>query len=511
MNYIESLKSKNNGMLLPIQAVAEELGIKESGVEELITTGRLSSIPINGNKFVSAQAIANMLGCDSTHFGQNSSGQTDKEALYYIPEYEYEVDSMKKREYRGTVSKLSDGTFIAQVVIGWDAKGQRIRKSARFSTEEAAQKHVDEKVSILNAGGKYEDIIIPATPTTPEIVGNYTNMTFEEYCIKRLNEGVGRAMKRTIEGYRTALAPIIREIGEKKIVEINEEMLKPVFIKLSYHYKQSSLTKSFRTVRMIMTMALEDGDIPNDVFNRLKCPRSQKPDKKKRKAYTEKDREIIMKCSKDYHNKMLYPIFALLDCTGMRPSELRALEWSSFNAKAKEIYIYQAVTKVYEDIEDITIMPKFTEIISTVKSDYSNRTLRLTDMVVEALIDWRKELDTMPRAMRESKFIFPSQSGDFRSETSMMSLIHRFEDKYNLKSMDIEMYRFRHTFCTNLLLAGRPVSVVQLLMGDNSPDVVMKIYNDIQHKQADEASKSFYENLNKYYIDNGIFAPKNRD
>ena len=73
------------------------------------------------------------------------------------------------------------------------------------------------------------------------------------------------------------------------------------------------------------------------------------------------------------------------------------------------------------------------------------------------------------------------------------------------------MYRFRHTFCTNLLLAGRPVSVVQLLMGDNSPDVVMKIYNDIQHKQADEASKPFYENLNKYYIDNGIFSPKNKD
>lgn len=151
-------------------------------------------------------------------------------------------------------------------------------------------------------------------------------------------------------------------------------------------------------------------------------------------------------------------------------------------------------------------MPKSKEIIGPTKSKYGKRKLNLTDMAVNALLEWRKELDNMPCVMKESKFIFPSQNGGFRSESSMMNLIHRFEKKFNIENMDVELYRFRHTFCTNLLLSGLSIPVVQHLLGDNSPDVVLKVYVHVKGYEADEVSKTFYENFNQQYIDNDLFS-----
>lgn len=506
MSLVEDLKNKYNAMLLPVQTVAAELGITEAGVNELIASGMLPSFTVDGSVRISIQALVNMLDFSPALSGQHASGQSAEEELYCRPDFEREVDSMK-REYTGSVSALKDGRFMAQVVVGWDADGKRIRKSAGFKDRESAEKYVEEKVRILKSGGNYDDILIPATATTPEVVGTYTDKTFEEYSVDVLNSGVGRATPRTTEGYRISLSPIIKEIGKNKMVEIDKDTIKPLFSRLSYKYNNASLKKSFRTTKKIFDIAVENGDIPNDFFSKLQCPRSQKPVKDERTPYSTEDRQAIMKYSREYENKVLYTMFAILDCTGMRPSELRALEWSAFDERAKKMHIYQAVTKTYEKIESITKKPKDIEIISTTKSIYSKRKLTLTDMAVAALLEWRKELDTMPRAMRDSKYIFPSKDGSFKSESSVISLIHRFEKKYGIEDLNITLYRFRHTFCTNLVLSGYPIAVVQRLMGDNTADVIMKVYTHVSNEQADIVSKAFYENLNQQYIQDNIFTP----
>lgn len=65
--------------------------------------------------------------------------------------------------------------------------------------------------------------------TNKYLSNNYTDKTFEEYTKYILNRGVGKAGPRTIEGYRVALLVVIRKIGNLKMIDINEELLRSTF------------------------------------------------------------------------------------------------------------------------------------------------------------------------------------------------------------------------------------------------------------------------------------------
>ena len=70
--------------------------------------------------------------------------------------------------------------------------------------------------------------------------------------------------------------------------------------------------------------------------------------------------------------------------------------------------------------------------------------------------------------------------------------------------MGLTLYRFRHTMCTRLILAGQPIPVIQRIMGDNTIDVIMKIYTHVTEKQAMAACEGYYDNLNQRHKENEI-------
>lgn len=51
--------------------------------------------------------------------------------------------------------------------------------------------------------------------------------------------------------------------------------------------------------------------------------------------------------------------------------------------------------------------------------------------------------------------------------------------------------------CTRLILAGQPISVIQRIMGDNTTDVIMKVYTHVNQEMAMKATEGFYDELNK--------------
>ena len=182
----------------------------------------------------------------------------------------------------------------------------------------------------------------------------------------------------------------------------------------------------------------------------------------------------------------------------MRPEELRALEWASFKPKNMTIDIHQAVVHVYDEVKEIGKAPKGHEEISVTKSEYSVRTLTLSNLAVKALLDWKKKLKAdKNKAKANSPYIFPNREGSFKTSSGCENAVKRFRKRCGLTHLGIHFYKFRHTMCTNLILANQPIPVIQRIMGDNTTDVIMKIYTHVTGKKALIAAQGFYDDMNK--------------
>lgn len=513
MSISKELKEKHGTMLLTEQIVAKELGISKKSVYELIDTGVLPALEVSGKFLVSVLSLASMLGeKEPMDSGQQASRNLHMEEVSCSLTNNVVVQGIQEEAkdmiFKGAVSTLKDGRFMVQIEKGKKVDGKRDRESKSFRDKGLAQKYLTDRLAQLN-GTKSEQVPqnLPMVQTyTMPIVDmtTYTDKTFEQYTIDTLNAGVGKATTRTIEGYRSVLIKVNKYIGKKKMVDITATELRKMYEELSFLYLKSSLKKAFNTVKMIFDIGVQNKDIPSTPFTTLKCPKSRKVADTEKTPYTDDEIKTIFALSKEYQNPKVYPIFAVLECTGMRPGELRALEWSKFNEKDKTIRVVQAVSKEYEEIEEIGKKTKEKEFISVTKTTYGVRTLKLSDLAVQALLDWRKELNICNPAMKNSKFIFPSQNGSFSSESSIKCLIQRFVKKVGIKDMALTLYRFRHTMCTRLILDGQPIPVIQRIMGDNTIDVIMKIYTHVTQEQAMAACGDYYDRLNQRHLESVI-------
>lgn len=492
----------NNSLLISVPSAAKKLGVPKKAVLSMIDTGVLVGIAAAGDTYITRQSIENLVSQNSVvDSGQHPSGYPEPQEVSCLLTKDDVVVEQEKAGagmvYKGSVSSLKDGRFMVQIDLGKTPDGKRKRQSKSFKSQKEAEGFLEKRLQELNGFQVgVSTPFVPAQPVVSPLPSHYTQLTFEEYAVKILNEGVGKATTRTIEGHRLGIRPMVELIGHKKMVDLTTQDLRKAFEVIRYKYLKSNVTRSFNITRLMIQTAFENGEIPADVIGKMKCPTSKKPiETEKFPTYSEEEIETLLKTSREYSLE-LYTMFTLLECTGMRPGEMRGLEWSVFDAEKKTIRIKQAATVQYEKLETIRRQAKAKDIISVPKSAYSVRTLRLSDLAVKALLEWNKYLSKSRNQKRaDSPYIFPNAKGNFKSETSCQSIIQRYRAEFHLEG--VTFYKFRHTMCTRLILSGQPISVIQRIMGDNTTDVIMKVYTHVNAEMAMKATEGFYDELNK--------------
>lgn len=324
--------------------------------------------------------------------------------------------------------------------------------------------------------------------------------TLEQYAVRLLNRGVGQAHSRTIENYRASLSLTAKELGGMRLDEIGGEDLRRAFRQLEGKYANSSLRRAYAVTCRVLRAAYEAGDIPTDPTACMKPPKSTKPRRgKEGQVYSDADCAEILRTSKEY-SRELYTMFAVLECTGMRPGELLALEWSSYNRGARTIHIYQAVTRQYGTIRALEKSAKSKSVLSVPKTEYSVRTLRLSDTAARALDEWRDCLRKGgDRAKARSRFIFPGRRGRFRSLSGAEKLLQQYRAACGIEG--VTFYKFRHTMCTRLVLDRQPIAVIQRILGDNSPDVITRVYTHIYAADALRAMDDYFAARERNVLD----------
>ena len=485
--------------LLSMQETAKTLGITKKDVQSLVDSEQLKSVQIREKVYITKASIADLLHIDVDGIsGGNASGYPEPEELKSQLTKKDKVDNekgvTKTMAYSGCVSSLKDGRFMVQTYI--TGKKREGVKSKSFRNEVEAQEYLRRKLNELNG------VVAIQNHTAPNSVAvggyTYTGLTFEQYALNYLRKGgSGRASSMTLENYRRGLKPLNDIIGKKPIADLTKDDLTKAFTTLSSKYADGSLQKTYTAVKLILSEAFEEGDIPCDITRRLSKPKSRVPKKTKdNDVFSKEDLQIIFEKSREWSTE-LYAQMTLLACTGMRPEEMRALEWSDFDPKKKTIDIRQAIVHKFESIKTMDKQPKSNEEISVTKSDYSRRTLQLSDLAVHALKEWKQELRLRKNwAQAHSKFIFPTRDGNFKTSSGCESVLKRFRRANHLEYMNLHFYKFRHTMCTNLILDGQPIPVIQRILGENTTDVIMNIYTHVTQSDAKKATADYYKKMN---------------
>jgi integrase len=226
-----------------------------------------------------------------------------------------------------------------------------------------------------------------------------------------------------------------------------------------------------RVLRTALKAAVAHNLIPQSPMDGIKLPAIG--DKEKR-AYTEVELATMLMAAK-YCNREkvarwcnLEAVFRLWADAGLRPSELRALEWA-------DIDLDKGVVKVKRSLDSITNKPKDT------KTKGSRRTILLAPSTIASLLVARPH---------NQRLVMPDGDGGYYWENSF----HRDVWKKVRKKAGLEWstpYTFRHTMATLLLRSKEPVvplKVVSERLGHANVTTTLKHYAHILDGDQDRAA-----------------------
>ncbi len=335
--------------LYTIPQAAKELGIPKSGVMELIQHGTLECVPPGTTKFIKPETIFNLIG---TPASKNDGYPHTEELESTLPNgnisSDGDGDDMTYLKYRGSVwEDKKNNRYLVQ--IRDKATRKAVYNKTTFTDRYSAEQHLQQKLFELNAEAyAYEHGLqsvepVQAPTVLPQEVApttTYPRITLREFALSFLNQISTEATSRTMEGYRIGLAMLSNSVLDKYMYEITADDIRREFARLVTLYKQSTLDRVRITLCLLFKRAAE-GDVGNKILpiipynpiaglGRQKSKVLDADDAKGILTFSDEDIEILFSTSKSY-NFELYTMFTILECTGMRPGEMRALRWDALN------------------------------------------------------------------------------------------------------------------------------------------------------------------------------------
>lgn len=481
----EGLFNRHPKVALTLEEVAAELGVDVADVEAVVVSGELAVKHVGSKVIVPLISFAEYLG---ESLPNTTSQMATPELTSTNSTITLVKDDVDMTQGCVTYVKKSD-RYLYQLDLGKTPDGKRIRESKSFLSETEAKAALDIRLAQLGQSGQSQNIRNTVVSPTAKVSGN---TSLQRYLNYYLSLGLGKATSRTLQGYYYSAEKVTNELGDFSLQELTTELLAKFFNELKKKYAQSTLNKIYVVLKMSLRYATKKKLIPENPLEDISRPKSQVVREDDYKAYTqEEEAEIIAKA---ITHSEVYPLLMVLKYTGMRPGELRALRWDNVDFENKTIRITQAATIEYID-QGIGKKPLKKEFIGPTKSVFGVRTLSVPDEVLDAIKSWRKFVESSKqyKYARDSEFLFCAKSGSFILENALRLRFKRLLESEELNGKGYTLYRFRHTVCTNLIKSGVDIPTVQRIMGDNTTDVILKVYTHVNNEDTKKALEKLYK------------------
>ena len=295
--------------------------------------------------------------------------------------------------------------------------------------------------------------------------------------------------KSTQAGYKTVINVLKKEeFGSRKISDIRISDAKLWLIQMQKSGRGYSSIHTIRGVlRPAFQMAVDDDVLLKNPFE-FQLATIIINDSIRREAIPKKQERMFLKFVKDDpHFSKYYEGIYILFKTGMRISEFCGLTIHDIDMKERTIDINHQLQRL-SDMEYI---------IEPTKTNAGKRVLPMTQDVYECfqtILKNRKAPKKEPMIGKNVGFLYLDKNGMPMVALHWQKYFDHICEKYNKiyreKIPKITPHVCRHTYCTNMALAGMNPKTLQYLMGHSEIGVTLDVYTHVSFEDArDEVEK----------------------
>lgn len=372
----------------------------------------------------------------------------------------------QRRNAGYTVSKRSDGRWMARVFLGYENGKQkrhtiygkteievnRAAQDFRVKNEEGAFAPTSKDCKVSEYLDKWLEVYVTCPPLAPKTVKSYKEQT-KNHLIPSLG------------------AIPLRKLSPQQVQNMMKE-------KIASGLSPTSVNGLHRVLRAALSQAVKDRMIAENVAKLVKPP---KVASRAEKHFSQPDLQKLFAACRGHHLEYL---FRLAPYVGLRLGEITGLRWDDVDFENQTI-------RVRNQLQWVEGKPTLRE----PKSANSKRILPIGDLV--DMLQLQKSMILVNGWENKMNLVFVSSTGN--------PLDPKLVNKYlkilcgQAKISELSFHSFRHTAATLLLAAGEEATEVMNMLGHSQISLTVNTYGGVTR----EAQKRAAAKLRKA-IDSGI-------
>ena len=309
--------------------------------------------------------------------------------------------------------------------------GQQVRKSG-YKTKEAAQKDLNNVTKEISTDIKLYELC---------------NLYINEHCLLRCKES-------TITLYESYRENRLNDLRYKKTKDINKRDIDLLILEWKRNsHSNKSINDVIGFLRSVFNYGIANKWISNNPAKEVKkLPKESR----EIKYLTLEEMKAFLNVIQTFPIRRYTPLLLAI-YSGMRISELLALEWSDIDFKNNTITVNKQFYKGR---------------LSTTKTYRSTRKISIPKFVIEKLMELKQSQKVL------SKLIFCSDSGGYISQDKFVAIWFK-KAMQAIGKPDYNFHCLRHTYATFLLSNSVPIKFVQEHLGHSTAQTTLNVYGHV--------------------------------
>ncbi|MFW3654578.1 tyrosine-type recombinase/integrase [Vagococcus fluvialis] len=386
--------------------------------------------------------------------------------------------------YKQYQKKDGSKAWLFQAYLGVDeVTGKEVRTTRRgFSSKKAAQLKLNELVLEFESNGlqkasatTFKEVYLIWYDNYKNTVKESTSMTTERF-------------------FNQVILPMF---GDIRLEKVDVKFCQKIVNKWAEDYTSYRLLIGY--TRKVFEYAVHIEVLKTSPFDKVIRPtKKEKKKVDKIKFYDLKELEVFLNhleqkvnvakkrsLIQHYYSEFDLALFRLMAFSGVRVGEALALNWSDIDYENKTVTISKNLSQTKQGY-----------VVSTTKTNKSNRTISLDDKTLLTLKKWhltqRKLL--LHNGFNNNKMIFVNAQNKFITRNDIYQRSTRIAEACNLHS--IGCHGFRHTHASLLFESGANFKEVQERLGHTDISMTMNIYTHVTKKVQEETAQKFANYVN---------------